>query len=92
MKFSAKREASLFAFSACRAWWQGGERCAKTIDVFLVLIFVARQCRGGPQGFVRARNVCARACTMFATANKQTCDFGMPKSVFLVRSLPRGKE
>jgi len=23
---------------------------------------------------------------MFATANKQTCDFGMPKSVFLVTS------
>jgi hypothetical protein len=47
---------------------------------------------GVPRGNALARNVCARACAMFATANKQTCDFGLPKSVFLVRSLPHGKE
>jgi hypothetical protein len=30
--------------------------------------------------------------TMFATANKQTCDFGLPKSVFLATSLWNDKE
>ena len=29
------RDINIFAFSACRAWWQNGGRCRKSIDVFL---------------------------------------------------------
>ena len=43
-----------FSFSACRAWWQGGERCIRSKMSFSPALFVARHGKGGPGGNVRA--------------------------------------
>ena len=40
---SPTKTARIFAFSVCRAWWLYSERCRKSIYVFLVFLFVARQ-------------------------------------------------
>ena len=57
----------------------------------LCSFFAARQ-RTNQENAPKAAMFALVRSTMFATANKQTCDFGLPKSDFLVRSLPRGKE
>ena len=55
----------------------------KTFMFFSPARYVARQCRGVPRGNVLARNVCARACAMFAFSEQANLRFWLAEIWFL---------